>query len=145
MSNPAGGAERLEALITLTERLTKAIAAQATAFEAHRPQDAAAQMDEVSRMANIYRRESAELRLTPGLVESAPLEQRRRLTRGIEAFDAVLARHGRALGAAKTVTEGLVRAVAEEVASHRLSGSGYGPGAQAKPGAATAVTLNRSA
>ena len=38
-----------------------------------------------------------------------------------------------------------MRAVAEEVASHRLSGSGYGPGAQAKPGAATAVTLNRSA
>lgn len=136
---------RIEALIALTERLTAAIAEQATAFEAHRPQDAAVQMDEVTRMANLYRRESAELRLTPGLVQSAPLAQRQRLTQGIEAFDAVLARHGRALGAAKTVTEGLVRAVAEEVASHRITGSGYGPGAVAKPAGATALTLNRSA
>jgi hypothetical protein len=136
---------RIEALITLTERLTGAIAAQATAFEAHRPQDAAGQMGEVARMANVYRRESADLRETPGLVQGAPLEQRRRLRRAIEAFDAVLARHARALGAAKTVTEGLVRAIAEEVAGNRLSGSGYGPRANAKPASATAITLNRSA
>ena len=34
--------ERVEQLIALTERLTELIAAEAQAFETHRPQDAAA-------------------------------------------------------------------------------------------------------
>ena len=54
--------------------------------------------------------------------------------RATEAFEAVLARHGRALEAAKTVTEGLVRAIAEEVARSRSAGTGYGPGAQTQAG-----------
>ncbi|HEY9217176.1 MAG TPA: flagellar basal body protein, partial [Phenylobacterium sp.] len=66
--------------------------------------------------------------------------------RATEAFDAVLARHGRALEAAKTVTEGLVRAIAEEVAGQRTSASAYGPGAaQSNKSAATAITLNQRA
>ena len=42
--------------------------------------------------------------------------------------------------------EGLVRAIAEEVASQRHKGSTYGPGALQSPvGAATAITLNKRA
>ena len=64
-----------------------------------------------------------------------------------DLFDAVLARQGRAVTAAKTVTEGLVRAIAQEVAEQRPTASGYGPSAQ---GAAyrqngTAITLNQRA
>ena len=65
-----------------------------------------------------------------------------------EAFDAVLARQGRAIEAAKTVTEGLVRAIAEEVAATREQRHGYGPGAlppASSATAATAITLNRRA
>jgi hypothetical protein len=59
----------------------------------------------------------------------------------------VLARQGRTLEAAKTVTEGLVRAIAEEVTSQREQSASYGPGATqpAATGAATAITLNRTA
>jgi hypothetical protein len=56
-----------------------------------------------------------------------------------------VARQARALNAAKTVTEGLVHAIAQEVAAQRSSGAGYGPGAQAHAGDARAITLNRSA
>ena len=49
----------------------------------------------------------------------APLEQRTRLLRATEAFDAVMERQGRALAAAKTITEGLVNAIAQEVAAQR--------------------------
>ena len=138
--------DRVEQLIILTERLTELIALEAQAFEGHRPQDAAQYIEETSKLANVYRHESARVRADPGLVSSAPLSQRTRLIRATEAFDAVLARQGRALNAAKTVTEGLVKAIADEVASQRAGASGYGPGAAVhKPGLATSITLNKRA
>lgn len=140
-------ADRVDQLIVLTERLTELVALQCQAFEQRRPQDSAAYLDETSRLANIYRHESARVRADPSLVAGAPLAQRTHLVRATEAFDAVLARQGRAIEAAKTVTEGLVRAIAEEVAAQREQGGGYGPGATAasSPSAATAITLNKRA
>ncbi len=139
-------AERIEQLIILTERLTKLVAHQAQAFEAHRPQDAMINMEETGRLANLYRHESAKIRATPKLLGSLEAAQRTRLRRATEAFDAVLARQARAVGAVKQVTEGLVRAIAEEVASQRHKGSSYGAGGRQTPtGAATAITLNKRA
>ncbi len=138
--------DRVEQLIAHTERLTELIDLEAQAFEQHRPQDAAAQIEEVSKLANIYRHESTRVRANPDLIATAPLAQRTRLTRATEAFDAVLARQSRALEAAKTVTEGLVRAIADEVATQRTNASSYGPGATTKKaGQATAITLNQRA
>ena len=148
MSDPTSATDvRLEQLIVLTERLTGLIADQAQAFEARRPQDAAKNMEETSRLANIYRREAEQMRAHPSLFSDAPVKLRYRLIQATEAFDAVIARQGRAIHAAKTITEGLVQAIAQEVANQRTSNSAYGPtGAKpVVPGAATAVTLNRKA
>lgn len=139
-------ADRVDQLIILTERLTDLIAAQAQAFEQHRPQDAAAGMDEIGRLANLYRHESARVKADPTLIAGMTPTARAALVRATEAFDAVLARQGRAVEAARTVTEGLVKCIADEVASQRTQGSTYGAsGAQAAPGAATAITLNKRA
>ncbi|MFC3080308.1 flagellar basal body protein [Phenylobacterium terrae] len=139
-------ADRVDQLIILTERLTALLVEECQAFERRRPQDIAGQVEETQRLANLYRHESTRVRANPALVSSAPLAQRQRLMRATEAFDAVLARHGRALAAAKTITEGLVRAIGEEVASQRTSATAYGPGAtQASASAATAITLNKRA
>jgi len=134
----------LEAIITLTEKLTGLLAEQARAFEQHRPQDAARGIDEVSRLTNVYRTASAHVRAQPKLIEDAPDLLRRRLLRATEAFDAVLQRQGRALAASKTVTEGLVKAIAEEIATKRGVGRAYGPNASRRI-PATAITLNRQA
>jgi hypothetical protein len=142
----ADAIERVDQLILLTERLTHLVALGAQAFEARRPQDAAAYVDETGRLANLYRHESARIRGNPDLIAGVDLRRRARLVRATEAFDAVLARQTRAVAAAKTVTEGLVRAIAEEVATQRQKGASYGPGAL--PGAtaaATAITLNKRA
>jgi hypothetical protein len=139
-------ADRVEQLVILTERLTELIAKQALAFEQRRPQDAAAMLEETSRLANLYRHESARVRADPRMVESAPLEARTRLARATEGFDAVLARQGRAIEAARTVTEGLVKCIAEEVASQRSQASVYGAsGLQSAGPTATAITLNKRA
>jgi hypothetical protein len=128
-------ADRVGQLIILTERLTGLIA----------DQDAAAQLEETSRLANLYRHESTRVRSQPALIAGAPMDQRLALMRATEGFDAVLARQGRALEAARTVTEGLVKAIADEVVSQRSAGPGYGPGATAIGADARAITLNRSA
>ena len=139
-------ADRVEQLVILTERLTELIAKQALAFEQRRPQDAASMLEETSRLANLYRHESARVRADPRMVESAPLEARTRLVRATEGFDAVLARQGRAIEAARTVTEGLVKCIAEEVASQRSKASVYGSsGMQSAGPTATAITLNKRA
>jgi hypothetical protein len=134
----------LEAIVALTDKLTGLLAQQARAFEQHRPQDAGRDLDEVSRLTNVYRTASAHVRSQPQMVEAAPDELRRRLLRATEAFDAVLERQGRALAASKTVTEGLVKAIAEEIATKRGGGQAYGPGG-ARRIQATAITLNRQA
>jgi hypothetical protein len=137
--------DRVEQLILLTERLTELVALEAQAFENRRPQDAAVHVKETSKLANIYRHESTRVRANPDLVAKASLVQRTRLIRATEAFDAVLARQGRALEAAKTVTEGLVRAIAEEVASQRQKGVSYDADGIAPAAGATAITLNQRA
>ena len=60
--------ERVDQLILLTERLTHLVALGAQAFEARRPQDAAAYVDETGRLANHYRHESARIRGNPALI-----------------------------------------------------------------------------
>jgi hypothetical protein len=143
---PEEAAERVEQLITLTDRLTMLVAEQAKAFETRRPQDAAVHVEETSRLANLYRHESARVRANPGLISATPAPQRLRLRRATEAFDAVLARQARAVGAVKSVTEGLVRAIAEEIAGQRQKGVSYGAsGLQNQATAATAITLNKRA
>jgi hypothetical protein len=144
---PAQTAARVDELIGLTERLTGLVAEQARCFENRRPQDAARFLDEIGRLANSYRHESARIRGNPGLVAGLGSAQRVRLRQVTEAFDAVLSRQARAVSAAKVVTEGLVKAIAEEVASQRNRGSTYGAGGttQAPTASATAITLNQRA
>lgn len=137
--------DRADQLAALTERLTDLIAQDTRAFEARRPQDAAARQAETAQIAALYRQESLRVRQNPALISGAARERRLRLVRATEAFEAVLARHGRVLHAARTITEGLVQAIAAEVAATRAPAAGYGPSARASLGDARAITLNRQA
>lgn len=140
--------DRIHQLTLLTERLTDLIAREALAFETHRPHEAAQFVEETAKLANVYRHESMRVRQNPGLLEGGRPELRQRLIRATEAFDAVLARQTRAVNAAKTVTEGLVHAVAQEIASQRAApATTYGAGGMVndRPQHGAAITLNRKA
>jgi hypothetical protein len=141
----ATSVERASQLIALTRRLTDLLAAETRAFEARRPHEAARHIDEVAQLANVYRRESARLKEQPALLAGISPKIKADLTEATQTFEAVLARHGRALEAAKTITEGLVQAIAQEVAATRAKGAGYGPTARSTAADASAVTLNRKA
>jgi len=140
--------DRVHQLTLLTERLTDLIAREALAFETHRPHEAAQFVEETAKLANVYRHESMRVRQSPALLEGARPELRQRLIRATEAFDAVLARQARAVNAARTVTEGLVHAVAQEIASQRAApATTYGAGGTVndRPQHGAAITLNRKA
>lgn len=137
--------DRAGQLIQLTERLTDRLASETLAYEGHRPQDAAQGIAETARLANLYRHEAARVKMDPSLVAAAQPETRRRLLRATEAFEAVLARHGRAVYAARQISEGLVKAIAEEVTRTRSAAAGYGAQGRTAQASAAAIALNRRA
>ena len=138
--------ENVQRLIVLTEQLTERMRLDAEAFEARRPHEVAERVDETQKLANLYRFESDRVRQNPAMVAGASLTLRQKLARASQAFETTLARHGRAVYALKTVTEGVVKAIAEEVARSRAATAGYGPGARlATSDTAVAIALNRRA
>ena len=137
--------DRCDQLLALTERLTASIAAETRAFEAQRPHEAAAGQALAAELAAAYRLESARVKADPALLAGASPERRRRLTAATVAFEAALARHARALKAAMVVTDGLVRALAAEVASTRAPAAGYGAQGRSRAGDPSAIALNTRA
>ncbi len=137
--------DRVEQLLALTETLTERMGREAAAFEARRPLDAAPEMQETARLANLYRHECTRVKADPGLLSAADPNLRKRLAEATKAFERMLDRHATGLEAARTLTEGLVQAVAQEIAGARAPAAGYGSTGAAAAGDATAVTLNRRA
>jgi hypothetical protein len=141
----ADAADRVEQLIQLTVRLTERLEAELVQLGSRRPHEVVETLPETARLANLYRHESLRLRSDRALITEAPPARLKALRRATEAFEAALQRHASALEAARTLTEGLVHAIATEVARQRAPAAGYGPKAKTKTADASAMTLNRRA
>ena len=140
-----GPDDRAAQLLALTERLAERLSAETALFEARRPQAVAASLAATAELAALYRGEHVRLRREPSLLKGASPARLAALRAATQRFEAVLARHGRAVHAARTVTEGLVQAVAAEVARTRSAAAGYGPGARPARADTSAITLNARA
>ena len=141
------GAERASALLKLTHRLTALIEQETTLFEAKRPHEALVLQDEKSRLANIYRHEVGLAGKDSKRLEGASPAAKLALRQATEAFHAALERNGHVVNALRTVTEGVVKAVADEAARRRQDQAGYGAAGRAvsTQGRAPAVAVDRSA
>lgn len=135
----------LRKLTALTDRLTARLEMETDAFATRRAADVTAGLAETQELANQYRKESGYLKANKAMLMAAPATERMALVKATEAFEAVLAIHGRTVEAARTISEGLVRTIAQEVAGARAMGTGYGAMGQAYSGDSRAVTLNRTA
>lgn len=143
--DPVTATAHFRRLTELTDRLTARLETETDAFASRRPQDVAAGLTETQELANLYRRESLQLKANPALLSAAPASERMALIRATEVFERVLAVHARTVEAARTISEGLVQTIAREVAGARAMGTGYGAQGQAAAGDGRAVTLNRTA
>ncbi len=143
----ANPTERVQALLRLTQRLTQLLEEETRLFKARRPQDALGLQDEKSQLANVYRAEVARTKQDPTRFANAPAPLKTMLRDATQAFHTALAENGRVVNALKTVTEGVVKAIADEAARQRSAPAGYGPGAN-RPNTPTqgfALAVNRTA
>jgi len=145
MSEPELAQARIRQLVDLTRRLTDRLAAETRAFEERRPKDVAASLAETQEMANLYRRDAAHVKADPTLISGAPLADRKQLADVTATFETVLNRHARAVEAARTISEGLVRAIAGEITAARTPAAAYAADGRAAQGDGRAVAFNRTA
>jgi hypothetical protein len=138
--------DRAEQLLLLTDRLSALVAQEADRMEARLPLLQGAEAEEKARLANAYRLELARIEQEPELIKAAPKPLLDTLKKRTVALNDALARHDTALGALKLVSEGLMQAMAEEVARQRSRSDNYtANGALNAPGGPRPAILDRTA
>jgi hypothetical protein len=138
--------DRAEQLLLLTDRLTALAEEETRRIEAREPPMDGAEADEKNRLSNAYRLELARIKQDPALISAAPPDLLAKLKTQTIALHAVLDRHEIVLGAVKLVAEGLVQAMAAEVARQRGGARGYSAhGAMAAASGPSPAVLDRTA
>lgn len=121
--------ERAEALIRLTARLTQLLEQETALFAARKPHEAVGLQTEKTKLATLYRAETQRAARDRSRLAGLDGVLKQRLSDSTIAFEAALRRNGAAVEALKALTEGLVKALADEAARQKQAGAGYGPGA----------------
>ena len=128
-------ADRAEQLLAMTQRLDALVSAEIDAIKARRLDGGSADWDEKERLAHAWRLEVAHLKANPAALAGVGEDLKTRLREAAAGLEQKLEIHARALGAMKTVTEGLVRSIASEIASARSAPAAYGRHGNVNPAA----------
>lgn len=126
-SLPQGPVSRM---VLHTEELTRIIREEIAILEARRPSEIAPLQAEKARLSTIYEEEFAALKRNPNLLGDKDSPLRARLRDVTETFNGELVRLGRILLRMKSVTEGMISAVGEEVAKRRQTVRNYSQDAE---------------
>ena len=119
--------QRIERLITMAERLIDALSSDIAALKSGNARALRTLDPEIQRLSVLYSREATGL--NKAAAESAPSDLRKRLVDATARFRDVLAMQTRLLTRLRGASEGMVRAVAEEIERRNTSLRPYGPGA----------------
>lgn len=137
--------ERAQGLLRLTKRLTELLDEETRHFQARRPQDAVALQGEKMQLANIYRRETMLAAKDSARLAGVDAALKAELREATQAFEAAVRKNGAAVEAMKSLTEGIVKAIADAAARQKQAEGGYGPGASRSSARIGAMALNQSA
>lgn len=137
--------DRAEQLVSLSQRLAELLDLETAAFNRQGDVLPANLAEEKTRLANTYRLELMRIAQDRALIAGAPAALRTQLEGVTRRLQDAVKDNSRAVVKMKTVSEGLVKAIGEEISKNRGSPVGYGPtlGVPAHRPAATAITLNR--
>jgi hypothetical protein len=119
-------ADRAEQLLLVTERLTALVLEETRRMDAREPPLDGEAAEEKQRLANAYRLELARIKDDKTLIEGAPPALLDRLRQSTALLQDKLAIHEIALSAVKIISEGMVHAMAEEVARQQGGDAQYG-------------------
>lgn len=137
--------DRARQLLALTQRLADRLETDTAVLEAHRPQDLAASIEETRTLSNLYRFETARIKADPKLLAGITPDEKQQLIDATQVFQDNLARYEHAVGAAKTVTEGIVTAIAAEMEATKAPATTYGARGTARPAGPQSLNIGKNA
>ncbi len=126
--------ERAEQLLAMTQRLVTLLDAEIAALKARKLDAGGAGWDEKEKLVHAWRLEVSRIKADPALMAGLSQGRKEALRTAARALEDRLEDHERTLAAARTVTEGLVRSIAAEIAEARSAPAGYGAGGAATGG-----------
>lgn len=131
--------ERAEQMTAMAGRISVLVDAEIEALKAGRLDGADANAQEKERLVHSWRLEVDRIREHPSIISGADKTLKDDLARASASLAEKLEVHAAALAARRSVTEGLVQSIAEEVARVRKAPEGYGStGAARRDGPARA-------
>lgn len=145
MLSAQNSSDRAAQLLALTKRLTERLAGDTAVLEAHRPQDLVGGIEETRSLSNLYRLETARIKANPSLLDGISDKEKSALRDATELFDKALVRYEGAVIAAKTITEGIVAAVAEDLNSQTKKTATYGAHGRTSNNGPQSLNLGRFA
>jgi hypothetical protein len=138
-------ADLVERVIGISERLTDIVRLETGYLETHQPLKIGELQDEKIRLANEYAMDIQAIGRQKQLIDRAPAEKVAKLKAAMSKLDAALAANRNMLGAAKSVSERILKSVAEAVNQRKAPTLGYGRNAamsRPAPGQNAAIALD---
>jgi hypothetical protein len=131
---------KIERVIAMAERLIEALKADISALERGTPREMRSTDPEIQQLSAIYGREAAAL--NANAVKAAPAPLRSKLADVTKRFHEILALHARMIARVKNASEGMIRAIAEEVDRRRIAARPYAAKPSYAPRPAAAMIYN---
>ena len=131
---------KIERLIVLTDRLADTLAADVKALEQGAAPPLRSLETPIQQMTLLYVREAGSI--NPVAAKAIPSELRQKLTASTKRMNELLARHQRLITRVRNASEGMIRAVAQEVERRKGSQRSYARTPVARPQAAGAMVYN---
>lgn len=119
---------RARDLVTLTTRLTGLVEREILLIAERKPHELVRLDDERTRLAALYAREMTTIRREGDTLKAMSPAIRMDLTTATERFRTVLDKHRMAVERVRRVTEGIVKAIAEDISARHQPPIGYGRG-----------------
>jgi len=132
---------RIERLISLAERLIVALESDIAELNKGRTATLKTNDPEIQKLTALYGREAQNF--DPRIAQSAPPTLRQRFLAITAKFREVLQLHARMIARVKNASEGIIRAIADEVERANAPTRTYGPRPGYKPPSSGAMLFNR--
>jgi len=118
--------ELVERVLGVSEQLTDVIRRESELLESNQPLNIGELQEEKIRLSNEYAMDIQAISLRKELIDRAPAEKINHLKTAMTKLNTALERNGRLLLAAKSVSERILKSVADTVNEHKAPSLGYG-------------------
>lgn len=133
-------------LASIMRRLSEVIHAENDLIHDRRPGEIKHLQEEKGRLSAAYAKEMEFVRKNGGVSAFASADQLRELKRQTKAFNDLVENHRKLVERSRAITEGMLRAIGQEVARRNESANGYGNNAlppRPRTAAPATLTLNQ--